>query len=372
MIIKAAVTYEVGAPFVIKEVELEDPRENDVLVKIHACGVCHTDAATRDGAMPMAFPAVLGHEGAGVVEKVGSAVKTIKPGDHVVMTQNFCGVCESCISGHPMSCNHVGEYNFAGTYPDGQKRIKDENGAEIASFFSQSSFATHAITHVNNTIVIDRDFDLGLAAPFGCGVQTGAGAVINVFAPKAGQSIAVFGCGGVGLSAIMAAKLSGCLEIIAVDIVDGRLELAKELGATHTINGNGTSGIADEIMSYTEGRGADFSLECSGTPALVNEALNCLCKRGTAGIVGTLGNKEVVSKMMDTLMKDSRRLVGILEGDSIPQLFIPTLIKLCKKGLFPVDKLINYYDFTDIEKAFEDAGRGVAIKPVLLTQAHRR
>ena len=366
MKIKAAVVQEVGAPFVIRDVELAEPRENDVLVKIHACGVCHTDAVTRDGLIPMAFPAILGHEGAGVVEKVGSAVKTIKPGDHVVMTQNFCGVCESCISGHPMSCNHVGEYNFAGTYPDGQKRVKDENGAEIASFFSQSSFATHAITHVNNTIVIDRDFDLGLAAPFGCGVQTGAGAVINVFRPKAGQSIAVFGCGGVGLSAIMAAKLSGCLEIIAVDIVDERLALAEELGATRTINGKKVNGIADEIMRYTKGRGTDFSLECSGTPALVNEALNCLCQRGTAGIVGSLGDKDVTSKLMDTLMRHGRRLVGILEGDSVPQLFIPTLIGLCKKGLFPVEKLVTYYDFNDIEKAFADAGRGAVVKPVLL------
>jgi len=365
MITKAAVVYEHGGPFVIKDVEIDEPHENDILIRISACGVCHTDAATRDGILPIPFPAVLGHEGAGIVEKVGSAVKSVKPGDHVVMTQNFCGVCESCMTGHPMSCIHVGDYNFMGVYPDGEKRLKDENGTPLSSFFSQSSFAAYAITNEHNTIVIDQDIDLGIAAPLGCGIQTGAGAVINVLKPGPGQTITVFGCGGVGLSAIMAAKLSGCVEIIAVDVVPGRLELAMELGATHTVNGKEVKSISNEVMSYTGGRGTDFSLECTGVPALVNEALNSLCKRGTAGLVGALGNQDIVSRMMDTLMKDCRRLVGILEGDSIPQLFIPKLVELYKKGLFPIDKLVKFYDFEDINKAFEDSEKGTAIKPVL-------
>jgi aryl-alcohol dehydrogenase len=365
MIIKAAVTYEQNAPFVIKEVELEEPREDDVLVRIAACGVCHTDAAVRNQFMPVPLPMVLGHEGAGVVEKVGSAVRTIKPGDHVIMTQNSCGVCEPCITGHPMNCIHVADYNFMGVYPDGDCRLKDADGTPLGAFFSQSSFATYAISDVHNTIVIDKEMDLGLAAPMGCGIQTGAGAVINTLRPLAGSSFAVFGCGGVGLSAVMAAKACGCTEIFAVDTVPGRLRLAEELGATNTINGREVQDSAAAILEATGGRGVDNSLECAGVPLLVNAALNSLAKRGTAALVGTLGNQDVVSKMMETLIKDGRTLIGILEGDSLPQLFIPKLINMYRKGLFPIDKLITFYGFEEIDKAFADSEKGDAIKPVL-------
>jgi aryl-alcohol dehydrogenase len=366
MLIEAAVVRAKGGPFVIEEAELAELKENDVLVKTVSCGVCHTDAAARDQFLPVPLPIVLGHEGAGVVEKVGPAVKTVKAGDHVVMTQNFCGVCEYCRTGHPMSCIHVPDYNFAGVYPDGGTRLKDRTGKALGAFFSQSSFASYAVGDACNTIKVDKDFDLRLAGPLGCGIQTGAGAVINALRPEAGSTLAVFGCGSVGLSAIMAAKVSGCTEIYAVDTAPERLALALELGATESVNGKEYPDSAAEILRRTNGRGTDFSLECAGVPALVNASLHCLKKRGTSGLVGSLGDRDVTSKMMDTIIKNCRRLIGVIEGDSVPQLFIPKLIDLYKKGLFPFDRLITFYDFKDINKAFEAAENGDAIKPVLL------
>lgn len=364
MKIKAAITYEKGATFEIKEVELSPPKETEVLIKIAGCGICHNDLFMVDNA-PMELPVALGHEGAGVVVAVGSHVKSIKPGDHVVLCSYSCGICEACLSGHPAQCIRCDEVDFGGVYADGTKRLKDENGVEISAFFSQSSFATYVVADERNAVVVDKDLDLAMLGPLGCGMQTGAGSVFNVLKPTPGDAIAVFGCGAVGLSAIMAAKIAGCSTIIGIDVIEARLSLAKELGATHIINGKESSNISEDIKAITKGMGSEYSFETTGVPLLINEALYGLKRGGKCGIVASTGDAEIGIKMQDALMGQSKSLIGIVQGDSIPWLFIPKLIEFYKKGLFPFDKLLKYYDFEDINKAAEDAHTGVAIKPVL-------
>lgn len=363
MKIKAAVVHSAGQDFLIEEVELDEPKESEVLVKMVGCGICHSDAFARDQGLPVPLPAVMGHEGSGIIEKVGSAVQTVKPGDHVVLSYFSCGHCEACVTGHPSQCDQSFEVSFGGVYKDGTKRLS-QNGLEISAFFGQSSFATYAVADERNVVKIDDDVDLALMGPLGCGIQTGAGTVINVLRPKAGSSFVVFGCGAVGLSAIMAAKIVGCSQIIGVDAVPSRLELAKELGATHVINGKEVNDTVAEIMKIT-GKGADYSLDTSAAPALINQALYCLKTLGTAVSVGSTGDQEVCIKLQYDLMAGGKTLIGAIQGDSIPQLFIPKLVRFYKEGKFPMDKLVKFYSFEEINKAFEDSHKGIIIKPVI-------
>ena len=363
MKVKAALTMGLREEFMIGEIDLAEPKETEVLVKMAGCGVCHTDACARDGEAPgPELPAVLGHEGSGVVEKVGSLVKGIKPGDYVVIAFSSCGTCEMCQAGHPTCCERFDEIAFGGTLPEGTSRLS-KDGKKLSAFFGQSSFAEYVVADQRNIVVVDKDIDLALLGPLGCGIGTGAGTVLNALRPGPGSSIAVYGCGGVGLSALMAAKASGCTTIIGVDTVPSRLELAKELGATHVINGKECEDIAAEIIRITGG-GADFSVESTGVPALVNTALYCLKRRGTCAEVATTSSA-IPIEMQTALMGVQKKLIGVVEGDSLPQEFIPRLIRLYKAGLFPFDKLIGYYRFEDINEAFEDSRTGKTVKPVL-------
>ena len=363
MKIQAAVVYERGLPFEIKEVELEEPKETEVLVRMAGCGMCHNDLYTKDNG-PTPLPAVFGHEGSGVVERVGSAVTMVAPGDHVVFCSYSCGACRACLSGHPAWCEHCDEIDFGGFYSDGTKRLKDEAGLDLSCFFGQSSFATYVVADQRSAVKVDKDVDLAMLGPLGCGFQTGAGSVLNVFAAKAGDTIAVFGCGSVGLAGIMAAKLAGCSTIIGVDLVKSKLDLAKELGATDIINGNDEPDILAKIMGVTGGHGLDFTFETTGVEALLAIAIDSLRRGGACGTVASTGEKTIGVKLV-SLMGMSRSLVGIVQGDSIPWLFIPKLIEYYKEGRFPIDKLVTYYSFEDINKAAEDAHTGRVIKPVI-------
>lgn len=363
MKITAAIVRSPGGPFFLEEVELASPKETEVLVKLVACGVCHTDAASRNQEMPVPFPAVLGHEGSGIVEEVGSRVRGLEPGDHVVLTAYSCGRCEACMTGHPSQCEKAFSTSFLGVYEDGTKRLS-QNGEEISTFFAQSSFATYAIADERNAIKIDKDVELALMGPLGCGIQTGAGTVMNKLRPQPGSSLVVFGCGAVGLSAIMAAKIMGVRPIIGVDIVDSRLHLAKELGAQYTLNGNVEQSLSVSIKELT-GTGADFSLDTTGIEGLVNEALFCLKPLGTCAVVASSGDRTFSIPLQNALMGVGKTLTGVVEGDAIPKLFIPKLVKLYKEGLFPIDRLVEYYAFDDIEKAFADSKEGKTIKPIL-------
>ena len=362
MKIKAAVVREAKGPFVIEEVELEEPRANEVLVRIVSTGLCHTDLVARMGFLPMPIPAVLGHEGAGIVEKVGNQVTKVKPGDHVATSFTSCGVCRMCKSGKPAWCADFKKLNFGGRRADGSTTMKKDGKPVHGSFFGQSSFAAYALVSDRSVVKVPTDVPLEILSPLGCGIQTGAGAVMNTLKPSPGSAIAVFGIGSVGLSAIMAAVVCGCTKIIALDIVDERLKLAMEFGATHSIN-SGKLNAVEEIQKLTGG-GIEYTLECTGNPKVLRQAVDCLMLGGTCGLIGVAPMGVEASLDMQTLL-DARTVRGVIEGDCNPELFIPQLIDLYKQGKFPFDRLIKFYSLEQINEAAEDSEKGKTLKPVL-------
>ena len=359
MKIQAAVTHAQGEAFSIEEVTLSGPATNEVLVRIVAVGVCHTDAVGRDlGVSP--YPIVLGHEGAGVVEKVGENVTGLQPGDHVVMSFAHCGQCENCLTGHPTVCSRFNELNFGGRMDDNTCRLHQGDTA-VHTFFGQSSFGTHVVAHERNVVKVDKEVDLALLGPLGCGIQTGAGTVLNRLKPDFGTSIAVYGCGAVGLSAIMAAKIAGCQQIFAVDVHDSRLELARELGATHALNGKKVD-VVEEIRQASKG-GVHYAVESTGVPPVVRQSLHALRPLGVLAIVGV--TPEMNIDVHNDLMAEGKGMIGVIEGDSVPRVFIPKLVEYYKAGKFPFDKLVRFYSFDQINQAFEDSANGSTVKPIL-------
>lgn len=362
--IKAAVIREQGSAFTIEDLKLGAPGPREVVIRVVAAGMCHTDLIIRDQYYPTPLPVVLGHEGSGVVEAVGDAVKAFEPGDHVVMSFMSCGTCHPCEGGHPFHCADFFALNFGGSRKDGSTAVTEDGGTQIHDhFFGQSSFSTHAIAHERNLVKVGKDAPLDLLGPLGCGIQTGAGAVLNSLDVGAGQSFASFGSGAVGLSAVMAARIAGATTIIAVDVQPHRLELAMELGATHTVNSQESDAV--ETIREITGGGADFTLETSGRPEVLRQAIDALAAMGTCGIVGApkLG---VEGKFdVNDVMIPGKRIIGIVEGSSVPQIFIPRLVELQRQGRFPFEKLVTYYDFDQINQAVEDTESGRTIKPIL-------
>lgn len=362
--ISAAVVREKGGAFRLESVSLETPREDEVLVRVKGVGVCHTDLVVRDQHYPTPLPAVLGHEGAGVVEAVGARVTKVAVGDHVVLSFASCGSCRNCREGLPGYCADLYGRNFSGARPDGTSPCRDAGGERLsACFFAQSSFAEVAIATERNVVKIPSDVPVEIMGPLGCGIQTGAGSVINALRPVAGSSLAVFGAGAVGLSAVMAGRLVGCAQVIAVDVNPARLELARELGATDAIDARAEDPV-ERIRAIT-GEGAQHSLECTGLPAVARQAVDCLRLTGECGIVGAapLGT-EMTLDMNEVLF--GRRVRGIIEGDSVPDLFIPLLIELWRQGRFPFDKLIRTYPLAEIGEAVRASEEGEVVKAVLI------
>lgn len=363
MKIKAAVLAESGK-ITLQQVEMSDPLPHEVRVRIVATGVCHTDlkcaASTR---LVQNRPVVLGHEGAGVVDAVGSAVTQVVPGDHVVMTFASCGTCPCCRDAEPAYCDRQMPINFGCARPDGGvPYLQGEEGPIHGDFFGQSSFATYAIGTERNVIPVRKDVPLELLGPLGCGIQTGAGAALNDLSVGPETSFAVFGTGSVGLSAIMAAHHAGAWPIIAVDRVAARLELARELGASHVIDTSEGEARA-QIMSIMP-RGVDRVLDTTGVAPLMREAMAILAHRGTFGFVsGTADGSDLGVPMLRMLQ--GRKVVGIVEGNSNPHLFIPFLTDLFARGRFPFDRLIEFFDFGDIDAAFAAIHDGSVLKPVL-------
>jgi aryl-alcohol dehydrogenase len=364
MRIQAAVTRSKGAPFEIEQLELGELRDDEILVRVVAAGICHTDLIIRDQWYPVPLPAVLGHEGAGVVEAVGAAVSKVAPGDHVAMSYGSCGNCRGCASGAPWTCQGFFEFNFGATRSDGTTALASNGEAIHSHFFSQSSFATYAVATDRNVTRLDPSVPLDIVAPFGCGIQTGAGAVLRVFRPEAGTSIAVFGTGTVGLSAVMAARVAGCTTIIGIDPRAARLDLARELGATHVFSPADGDPV-QAVVEITGGVGADYSLDTTGVPEVLSQAVYCTGSGGSCGLIGAPPFGTNVSLDVNEMLAKGRTLRGIVEGQSVPDVFIPRLIELWRQGRFPVDRIITHYDFTDIEQAAHDAEDGTVIKPVL-------
>jgi aryl-alcohol dehydrogenase len=365
MKITAAVTHSSGADWAIEPVELADPSAREVRVRLVATGMCHTDLVILEH-FPLPWPAVLGHEGAGVVDAVGADVTEVEVGDHVILCQPSCGVCRNCQSGRPSYCLNFVQLCFtSGVRPDGSCTHRQGDTKVFGQFLGQSSFASHAIVGVRCIVKVDADIPLELASPLSCGVQTGAGAVLNSLRPEAGSSFVVFGAGAVGLSALMAARIVGCLPRIAVDKVAGRLALAKELGATHVVDASTEDAVA-EVHKITGG-GADGAVETAGGAAVMLQAIAALAHCGTAVLTSTGPNQKFEVDQANLLMRGVTIKTSLLcaEGTS-SQLFIPKLIAWWKAGMFPFDKMIRQYRFSDINQAKKDSLSGVTVKPVLI------
>lgn len=362
--ITAAVTREKEGPFKLEEAKIRAPKDDEVLVKIVATGMCHTDMIVRDQDYPVPLPLVLGHEGAGIVEKVGPLVKDIQVGDHVVLSYGYCSQCSSCHSGHEAYCKEFYPRNFGGSDMDGNNAIQDADGKPLNDhFFSQSSFATYALSLESNAIKVSKKAPIELLGPLGCGIQTGAGAVINSLKVKPGTSFVTFGAGAVGLSAVLAAQVAGATTIIAVDVVPSRLELAKELGATHVINSKEEDAV-EKVREITDG-GALFAIESTGIPAVLRQGVDSLATLGTIGVVGAPALGTDAGFDVNDLLLGGKSIQGIVEGDSTTKIFIPQLVDLYLQGRFAFDKLVKYYDFEDINQAAKDSEDGITLKPII-------
>ena len=359
--ITAAVISEPQGMFSLESVELDDLRPDEVLVRNEASGICHTDLVAQK---MMALPAVMGHEGAGVVEAVGRGVQRVKPGDRVIVSYPWCGACPECMEGKPYYCKEHMPLGFGGTRLDGSATMKVGGESLSAAFFQQSSFATHSITLERDVVPVSGDHTAEMLAALPCGVQTGAGSILNTFQAGAKDSLVIFGAGGVGLSAVMAGHLVGTSPLVVVDIIPDRLELALELGATHVIDAREGS-VAEKIREILP-LGADYTYETSGNEQALNDAIESLKTGGECGIVIAPNFGEKYPFSPTEIFRRAASLRGIIQGSAVPNTFLPKLLELNRAGRFPYERLIKTYAFEDINKAVEDFNVGRAIKPVLL------
>jgi aryl-alcohol dehydrogenase len=361
----AAVVASPGAALTIEPFDLGEPAPGEIAVRIAASGICRTDLHIRDGEYPIPdFPVVPGHEGAGVVTAVGSAVADVRAGDHVLLTYPFCGECPNCVRGSMAYCEQGFVLSFGGARLDGSSgwRRGDDGTRVNGHIFQQSSFASHTLATANSAVVLDRDLPLSLAPAFGCGVSTGAGSVLNVMDLRPGSRLAILGAGTVGLAALMMARHLGVKQIIAVDTNPGRLETASELGATHTVDASDRE-ARDAIQRLT-GRGADYIFDTTGHPDVVAGALDSLAMTGTVVIAGAAPAGTRTSLDMNALL-NGRTVRGTIQGDAETRKLVPHLIELHEQGRFPVDRLVRNYPFAEIQRAIADMENGRVIKPVL-------
>jgi aryl-alcohol dehydrogenase len=360
----AAVLEEVDAPLRLQEVAIDAPRENEVLVRMRGVGICHTDVSAAHGLIPLPLPAVLGHEGAGVVEAVGPGVDSLAEGDHVALSFDHCRDCPQCSGGHPAYCQLFAPLNYFGERMDGSVTMRRGQEEVHGNWFGQSSFATHAIASVNNAVKVPADLPIELLGPLGCGFQTGAGSVLNVLGAKSGEGIIVFGLGAVGLGAVMAANAVGCDPIIGVDLNPQRLALATDLGATYTINPKETDDLLWRVQELAA-PGLHYSFDAVGAAPVIRQALESLRSPGHCVTVGFQGlENEIIVDQGHLLL--GRRLSGVVEGDADPQTFIPRLIELYRDGKFPFDRLVQKFPFEQINEAIAAANAGSVVKPVLV------
>lgn len=364
----AAVLRARGAPYGVEPVTLAAIGPGQVRVRIHACGICFTDVGVQTYEQGLPLPQVLGHEGAGIVEAIGPGVTSVAVGDHVVLSYASCGTCPNCADAAPQYCANFMLLNYAGRLPDGRAPMQGEGGDIFGGFFGQSSFATHAIAYERNTVKVlptpdSRGLDFATLAPFGCGMQTGAGTVYNSLKPRAGQSLVVMGTGSVGLAALMAAADLGCTPLIAVDRNPDRLALATTLGATHTILA-GAGDLTAAIRAIVP-TGVNYIVDTTGVGPVIRAGTEALAARGQLAMLAVTPPGTEIT-INPNILLGGRALRGAVEGDADPQVFIPWLIARHRAGRFPHDRLITTYKFADINEAVADMKSGKVVKPVLL------
>jgi aryl-alcohol dehydrogenase len=362
--IQAAVAHQPGAPFTLETLQLNGPRDDEILVRVAAVGLCHTDLSVRDQMVPVPLPAVLGHEGAGIVEAVGSTIRTVGKGDKVLLSFNSCGACAQCHGGLPSYCDHFGPRNFGGTRLDGSHLHHLRGRPVSGNFFGQSSFANYAIANERNVLKLPADADLSILAPLGCGIQTGAGTVMNVFGCERGSSLAVFGGGAVGLSALLAAVVRGCTPLIVVEPMPARRKLALELGATHVIDPTSQDTVAE--LKRIVPKGLDYAVDSTAVAAALESAASSLGVRGKLALVGVPVQLDRTFRLnVFQTVAVGATIRGTVEGDSDPAVFIPQLLQLHASGQFPFERMISHYPMTDINRAIEDHHQGRCVKAVL-------
>jgi len=362
---QAAILRSRGGVYDIEDVTLADPGPGQVLVKIAACGICFTDIGVQRYEQGTPLPHVLGHEGAGTVLKIGEGVDNVAPGDRVVLSYASCGGCANCTHDHPQYCSNFMALNYGGVLSDGRVPMGQGDAPVYGGFFGQSSFAGHAIAYARNTVKVDADLDLALMAPFGCGLQTGAGTAYNTLDVQAGHAFAVIGAGSVGLASLLAAVDRGCHTIIAVDRVAARLDLARQLGATHTILADGQD-LAAALRAVVP-LGLDRIVDTTGVSAVVRAGLESLAACGQLAMLAVTAPGTEISFNPNTLL-GGRSLKGAVEGDADPQTFIPWLIDRHRAGRFNHAPLVTRYPFSAINEAVADMVAGRVIKPVLMME----
>lgn len=361
---QAALCAAPGGDFDLQEVEVDPPRRGEVLVEVVAAGLCHTDLLMGRSLPAATFPRILGHEGAGVVRQVGDGVDGIAEGDHVVLSFRACRTCDQCRTLGVAYCRSASALNYAGARRDGSTTHRRGASPVHGSFFGQSSFARHTISHADNTVVVDPTLDLTLLGPYGCGFQTGAGAVLNVLRPAVDDSLVVHGAGAVGLAALAAAAGAGVRTLVAVDVSPSRLEVARSYGAATVDPGDlaGTS-VVERVRELTDG-GAARALDTTGVPSVIRDAVASLRTRGELAVVG-LGEREVTLDVVDVMTR-GKVLRGSIEGDSDPHEMVPRLLELSRQGAFDVDRLVTRYPIEKIGAAVADTRSGSTVKPVLV------
>jgi len=361
--VRAAVMHAQRAELVVEDVDLEDPRAGEVAVRLVATGVCHSDHNAVRGSRELKVPMVLGHEGAGVVEAVGAGVQGVAPGDHVILSAiGRCGRCEDCVAGRPWMCSAWGATIFSGTLPDGTTRLS-LRGRPVYHFFAQSSFAERAVVPEGSVVRIRKDVPLEKVATLACGVTTGLGAVFNAARVGIGETVAVIGCGGVGASAIVAAGLAQASAIVAIDVAEDKLEFARSLGATHTVDASKADPV-QRVRELTRG-GADHTFECVGSPATMAQLVEMVRSGGHGYIVGAAPPGTRFAFPTDGFIRN-KHLHGVMQGNVRATVDIPRYVDLYAKGKLPLDRLVTRtYPLEGINEAMAalrtSVGRGVVV-----------
>lgn len=362
---KAAIVRAVGAPFAVEDIDVAEPRGSEIRVRIVGVGMCHTDLVARDG-FPVPMPIVLGHEGAGVIEAVGPDITDLAPGDHVVLSFDSCAACPTCDEGLPAYCHNFLGRNFAGVrIEDGSSPLSQQGEVVHGNFFGQSSFGSYAIAHRRNAVKVDSSLPIEILGPLGCGIQTGAGAAVLSLAIQPGQSLAIFGGGAVGLSALLGARAVGAGDVIVIEPNADRRALALDLGATHVIDPVATEDVLAAVKELSGG-GVNHALDTTGIPAVVAIAVETTIMHGTVGLVAVPPPDAMLPANMMSLLLRGTTIKYITEGDADPQRFIPRMIDWYRQGKFPFDRLIGTFPFDRINDAARASEDGSVIKPVLI------